>query len=76
MHIIHDLRKALNLTQHDVAARLGVHTQFVSNAERGISCLPPKRFKKLARILKVSPEVFIQFHVDRYEKAIREKAGL
>jgi transcriptional regulator with XRE-family HTH domain len=76
MEIIRELREKLGMTQHDVAHRLGVHTQFVSNAERGVSCLPPKRFKKLSRILKVSPEVFVHYHVERYEKAIREKAGL
>lgn len=52
--VLRKLREAVNLTQSDIALQCGVHSQFVSNWERGL-CNPPQHcLKLLAKALKLS----------------------
>lgn len=45
------LRNKKGLTQREIARKLGVHVQFVSNWERSKSKIPMKYAKKMASIL-------------------------
>jgi len=47
-----EAREAKGLTQSDVSKALGFTTpQFISNAERGLCQIPPKHYKKLAKLV-------------------------
>ena len=47
-----EAREAKGLTQADLSEALGFTTpQFISNAERGICQIPPKHYKKLAKLV-------------------------
>lgn len=54
-----------NLTQQQVADKLGYETdQFISNWERGL-CLPPKkRLKDLSKILGIEAELVVDMYVE------------
>lgn len=43
------LRKKQGLTQVELARKIGVHGQYISNAERGMSALPPRSLRKLVK---------------------------
>lgn len=50
---IRDARKKLNLTQDDLAAKLGVNRATISKYENGVIDMPPSQARELARILKI-----------------------
>ena len=50
---IRDARKKLNLTQDDLAAKLGVNRATISKYENGVIDIPPSQARELARILKI-----------------------
>lgn len=58
------LRLAAGLSQREISMKLGYGTpQFLSNIERGLAEVPPRHFRRLAKILKVNPMVFVEAHV-------------
>lgn len=58
-------RIAAGLSQGDVAMKMGYSTpQFISNWERGIACPPVRDLKKLADILKTSPEELFEVFLE------------
>lgn len=59
-------RSDLGVTQQDLATKLKVHVQFVSNIERGICSIPPKRIRALARALKVEPKQIVEVILNDY----------
>jgi transcriptional regulator with XRE-family HTH domain len=71
-------RLAKKLTQDELAAKLKIDGQFVSNIERGVSCLPPKHFRKISEILDVPLKAVLKEHLVaeeiRVKKAIKLKS--
>ncbi len=66
-HSLSYLRQQRELTQKNVAEMLGVHTQYVSNVERGIQLYPPHQLKKLVKSLKLNSgekEMLLEFVAD------------
>lgn len=58
-------RKIAGVSQQDISKALGFgSSQFISNMERGLCTLPPKYFKPVAKILKVSPTLFIKVYLN------------
>lgn len=48
------IRESRNMTQAELGRRLNMHSQYLSNFERGL-CMPPKaKLKRLTRILNIS----------------------
>ena len=48
------IRKERGMTQSELAKRLGVHSQYISNFERS-TCMPPKSsLKKLKKVLALT----------------------
>jgi transcriptional regulator with XRE-family HTH domain len=55
-----DARAARDLTQREVAEKLGLHVQFVSNWERGICAPPGHSFQKMIQLLRLSREELVE----------------
>lgn len=49
-----EARKKAGLTQQELADKLNLHSQFVSNWERGLCGVPKGQIKKTVRILKLT----------------------
>jgi|GEM_PF-3911365 len=67
------LRLEQGLTQTQLAKKLKVRTQFISNVERNISNFPVTKIKRCAQVLGVDPEVFIKMNIERHESLIRKR---
>ena len=52
-------RKALQLTQEELAERLGVSTQMISNLELGKKAIRPENLVKICKILDVSADYIL-----------------
>lgn len=67
-------RVSAGLTQTELASKLGeVHTQFVSNWERGM-CAPPNHcFQKLIEVLDLSRDKLVKVMVADSKKLIADK---
>lgn len=46
-------RKSRGMTQAELAKKVGMHLQFISNIERGICLIPPKKVKKFSKTLHI-----------------------
>ena len=53
---IFDRRKALHLTQEQLAEKLGVSTQMISNLELGKKAIRPENLARLCEILNISAD--------------------
>lgn len=71
--IIKGRRTELKLSQAELAKKLGVHTQFISNIERSKCLVPAKKIKKLCRILALPSQDLIEAILMDYRKDIEEK---
>lgn len=69
-------RKSCKMTQGQVASHLGVHTQFISNMERGISPFPNAYKKKLLKLYDIDPHEFLDFLMDQQEVYLRSELGI
>lgn len=49
-------RKALRMTQEELAERLGVSTQMISNLELGKKAIRPENLAKVCEVLKLSAD--------------------
>jgi hypothetical protein len=58
-----DVRAKSDLSQRQVGSKLKLHSQYVSNCERGLCYLPAKYFKKLNKIMP-------GFNIARYIDAV------
>lgn len=69
-----EMRVKAGLTQAELATKLGdVHTQFVSNWERGM-CAPPNHcFQKLINILDINRDKLVKVMVADSKKLIADK---
>lgn len=71
------LREKQGITQSDLAAALGYTSpQFISNIERGIAMLPVRKYRKTAKLLKVSPEKLINIKLAHTRKALYRAFGI
>ena len=52
-------RKALQLTQEELAERLGVSTQMISNLELGKKAIRPENLARVCEILRVSSDFIL-----------------
>ncbi len=74
MNIFKKYREAAELSQSEVAKRMGYSTpQFISNWERGVSTPPVKDIVKLAGIYKVSPFAMLDYLEDLEMSEVRNK---
>lgn len=56
---IYNRRKALKLTQDELAERVGVSTQMISNLELGKKAIRPENLVKICRILDISADYIL-----------------
>lgn len=67
-------RVASGLTQAELASKLGdVHSQFVSNWERGLCAPPGHAFQDLIGILKLNREHLVEVMLIDSQKTIKAK---
>lgn len=71
--IVKSIRIESNLSQAELAKKLGVHTQFISNIERSKCLVPAKKIKKLCKILACPADVLIDAILKDYRRDIEEK---
>jgi transcriptional regulator with XRE-family HTH domain len=73
---IKEAREKAGLTQISVAEALGYRSggQFISNIERGACSLPLAKVNRLAKILKISPDVIIEAKLVDTRERFRRKA--
>lgn len=71
--LIRERRKKLSLAQSDLAKSLGVGIQTISNIERGIAGVPPRRVKKLAKCLDVELESIVSVILTDIRKDLLNK---
>lgn len=65
-----------DLTQDELAAKLKLDGQFISNIERGVSALPPKHFRPIAKILDVPLRSVIKEHLIGEEIRVKRQIKL
>lgn len=62
------------LTQSELAAKLGdVHSQFVSNWERGLCAPPSHSFQKLIDVLKINRDRMVEVMLEDSKLVIESK---
>lgn len=73
-HYLKEKRLSSGFTQTELATQLGnVHTQFVSNWERGL-CSPPNHcFQKLIEVLQLNRDKLVKVMLADSKKIIAEK---
>ena len=67
--VIATLRKQQNMTQADLAARMGVTDKAVSKWERDLSCPEVTAFPRLAEALGTTPQELLQAKAPHRAKA-------
>lgn len=73
MNGVRRARKALGLTQEEVAARVGVRQSYISDLERGLLTNPSWEIVSvLSRVLQTSPENLMP-PVKARRRAVRDK---
>jgi len=61
------------LTQKDVAEKLGLHVQFVSNWERGICAPPGHSFQKMIQLLRLDRSELVDVMLNDSKSYIQSK---
>ncbi len=56
---IHNRRKSIGLTQEELAEKIGVSTQMISNLELGKKAIRPENLVKLCRMLDISADYIL-----------------
>jgi transcriptional regulator with XRE-family HTH domain len=64
--LVRKTRQKLELSQKDLADRIGVHIQAISNIERAISGIPASRAKSFAKVLNIPVKVVVNAAVKDY----------
>lgn len=71
-----DIRTSRQMTQVQLAKRLGMHAQAISNTERGLNMPPKAKLRRLVQALKISKiereHIALAIEVDAME-IIREE---
>lgn len=65
-------RKELRYTQRDVANKLHVHTQLISNFERGECNLSPRHMKKIIKLFDLNRAQVISAYVNQYRRKLEK----
>lgn len=73
MSILKKKREKANMSQWDLAKKLGVHAQFISNWERNICSVPLKHLDKVSVYLDIPKKKLLQMRVNRYQEKLMEK---
>lgn len=70
-------RETVGLSQGEVAHALRLATaQSISNIERGVSPLPPKKIRALSRVLETPPTVFVDTILKEKRAKLCKAAGI
>lgn len=65
------------ITQMEISTKLGFTTsQFISNICRGVSALPPKKFRKFAKYTGVPLQMLIEAHLADERERVMTLVGL
>lgn len=72
---IRQKRNELGISQYQLAKRIGVHPQFVSNCERLECQMPVKYFKKISRVFSVDVETLIKKRIQDIESEMYQQIG-
>jgi len=73
MSMLKRKREKAKMSQWDLARKLGVHAQFVSNWERNVCSVPLKHLDKVSVYLDIPKKKLLQMRVDRYQEKLRAK---
>jgi transcriptional regulator with XRE-family HTH domain len=74
---IKTIRQDAGVSQAELAKAMGLKTaQSVSNIERGISPLPPRKIKVLAKTVRLHPEWIVDRMVIEYRETTNKKAKI
>lgn len=63
-------------TQKEVADFLGIHSQYISNFERGISPPSNQNKKKLLKLYRVDPKEFFDFMMEQQAVFLKAELGI
>lgn len=69
--LIRGRRKELKLSQVKLGSQIGVHSQFISNIERGISQFPIAHINMLSVVLRLPLDTIIKTMGEDYCEAIK-----
>ena len=64
---IHSTRKSLKMTQEDLAEKMNVSVQMISNLELGKKAIRPENMVKLCEALNVSADYILRGKQAKYE---------
>ncbi len=74
--MLKELRKEAGLTQATLGKKMGYgSSQFISNIERGIANLPPSKFKKAAKLLKVPVSELVEMRIMADKARLMKRYG-
>lgn len=75
---IRNRRKQLNLTQEQLAEKMDVSIQMVSNLERGNKAIKIENLLKLSEILNISVDYILRgsYHTDDVQSLVRDLSRL
>lgn len=65
--LVRKRREKLNLSQTELGTAIGVHTQVISNIERGIAGVPSFRAAKFAKALQIPVKTLVGTVCKDYE---------
>lgn len=68
-------RLARGLTQEQLANKLKIDSQFVSNIERNKAPIPPKHFRTISKVLDIPIYLLIKSHLRNEEIRIKKQIG-
>lgn len=66
---------ARGLTQEQLAKRLRIDSQFVSNMERNKAPIPPKHFRTISKVLDIPIQLLIKNHLQGEEARVKKQIG-
>lgn len=71
--MIKEKRLELGYTQNQLANKLQIFKQQLSNIETGRIRMPYRHIKKISKVLKIPIDDLVSFHMENYEKDFRKK---
>lgn len=70
-------RQQKGITQRELSEKLGYSSpQYISNFERGICGLSPKKFKTVSKMLGIPAKQLVEISAQEYAKRISKEAGV
>ena len=75
-HFLREQRESAGLNQTEVAEVLNVKPQFVSNWERGKSCVPLRMARKVCTLYGLPRETFVAKSIEFYKAFVKTELGL